>query len=125
MRKNTVKYSKPLAAIYGVVMLELYETRNKHLVAGGENQWTFGQIMALVQIISTFNEMLHFIISLFSRSDEEDGGFGDAAQFEDSGSTNSKPGRARLSFFRRVKKTDEQGNGLELQRARHTQAYSI
>lgn len=46
--------------------------------------------MALVQIISTFNEMLHFIISLSSRSDEEDGGFGDAAQFEDSASTNSK-----------------------------------
>ncbi|KAF8341135.1 hypothetical protein F5887DRAFT_385657 [Amanita rubescens] len=127
LRKNTVKYSKPLAAIYGVVMLELYENRNKHLVAGGEDQWTFGQIMALVQIISTFNEMLHFVISLFSRSDEDDGGFGDAAHFEDSGSTNSTPGRARLHFFRRrgLKDNDEQGNGLELQRARQTQAYSI
>jgi len=97
--------------------------------------------MALVQIISTFNEMLHFVISLFSRSDEDDGGFGDAAQIEDSGSTNCRfsclflqrwcslieAGRARLQFFRRrgVKDIDEQANGLELQRARPTQAYSI
>ena len=43
--------------------------------------------MALVQIISTFNEMLHFVISLFSSSeDEDDGGFGDATQLEDSDS---------------------------------------
>jgi len=69
IQKDMIRFSLPLAAIYGVVMLELYENRNKHLIAGGEDHWTFGQIMALVQIISTFNEVLHFVISLFSRSD--------------------------------------------------------
>ena len=60
------------------------------MVAAGDQQWTFGQIMALVQIISTFNEMLHFVISLFSSSkDAEDGGFGDATELDESDSADA------------------------------------
>lgn len=60
------------------------------MVAAGDDQWTFGQIMALVQIVSTFNEMVHFVISLFSSSkDAEDGGFGDATELEESDSADA------------------------------------
>ncbi|KAF8341134.1 hypothetical protein F5887DRAFT_919124 [Amanita rubescens] len=58
--------AKPLTVVYGVVMLELYEKLNKHLLSSGEQQWTFRQIMALVQIISTVNEVFHFLMSLYA-----------------------------------------------------------
>lgn len=81
--------TSPLLLLVTAFLFSPQENRNKQLVATGEQEWTFGQIMALVQIISTFNEMLHFLISLFSSNkDEEDGGFGDATQFEDSDSAN-------------------------------------
>ncbi|KAF8330677.1 hypothetical protein F5887DRAFT_1178591 [Amanita rubescens] len=62
--------AKPLTVVYGVVMLELYEKLNKHLLSSGEQQWTFGQIMALVQIISTVNEVFHFLMSLYAPRNE-------------------------------------------------------
>ncbi|KAM6490041.1 hypothetical protein JOM56_014620 [Amanita muscaria] len=72
IRKTSIKVSKPLAAIYGVVMLELYEKRNQHLLSSGENDFTFGQIMALVQIISALNEVFHFLLGGCTGEEEEE-----------------------------------------------------
>ncbi|KAK2462573.1 hypothetical protein APHAL10511_005416 [Amanita phalloides] len=69
--ERSLRFAKPLAAIYGVVMLELYEKRNKHLIGSGEQQWTFGQIMALVQIISTFNENGEILARLTPKASRE------------------------------------------------------
>ncbi|KIL56991.1 hypothetical protein M378DRAFT_88472 [Amanita muscaria Koide BX008] len=82
IRKTSIKVSKPLAAIYGVVMLELYEKRNLHLLTSGENDFTFGQIMALVQIISALNEVFHFLLGGCTGEEEEE---------KDDESTTSQP----------------------------------
>jgi hypothetical protein len=58
-----VRFSRLLTAVYGIAMLELYMSRNKHLIAAGEEQWSFGQIMALVQIFGIMNEVVHCVIS--------------------------------------------------------------
>jgi len=53
-----------LSCIYAVVMLELYVKRNKHLeIQDSDETWTFGQIISLVMIASTFNEVLHFLLA--------------------------------------------------------------
>lgn len=44
-------------------MLELYGRRSNDVLAPGEQQWTFGQIMALIQILNTLNESLHCLIT--------------------------------------------------------------
>jgi len=77
VKRTSTKSSKFLAAVYGVVMLELYEKRNQHLLSAGENQWTFGQIFSIIQIISVFNELLHFLLSGCSADEEEEGEPGD------------------------------------------------
>ncbi|KAF8625964.1 hypothetical protein AX17_006689 [Amanita inopinata Kibby_2008] len=59
------------AGIYAVIMLELYVKRNKNLIAEGENQWSFGQIYALIMILATLNEFAHFIIGLGSPEEED------------------------------------------------------
>ncbi|KAF8986307.1 hypothetical protein BDQ17DRAFT_1376230 [Cyathus striatus] len=60
-------WSLPLAAVYDVVMLELYVKRNRHLIASSseEQAWTFGQIITIVMILSTLNELLHFMINSY------------------------------------------------------------
>ncbi|KAF9517230.1 hypothetical protein BS47DRAFT_1390022 [Hydnum rufescens UP504] len=51
-----------LASIYGVTMLELTIHRNKKHVTGDENQWAFGQIVALLITVGSLNEVIHFIL---------------------------------------------------------------
>ena len=48
---------------YTVVLNLPQVRRNKHLITDGEQQWTFGQIMALVQLFGTTNEIVHCLIS--------------------------------------------------------------
>jgi hypothetical protein len=53
-----------------LIHIPFQEKHNKHLLTSGEQQWTFGQIMALVQIISTVNEVFHFLMSLYAPRNE-------------------------------------------------------
>ncbi|KAI0058895.1 hypothetical protein BV25DRAFT_1187017 [Artomyces pyxidatus] len=58
-----------LSAIYATVVLELIVHRNRHVVdESQEEQWTFGQVLALVMIITSLNEVVHFFFGLLSRS---------------------------------------------------------
>ena len=51
-----------LTAVYGVTMLELTIQRNKKNVEAGENQWTFGQIVAMLITVGSLNEVLHYFL---------------------------------------------------------------
>ncbi|KAF8632036.1 hypothetical protein AX15_002081 [Amanita polypyramis BW_CC] len=116
LQEQSMKFGKPLAVIYGVVMLELYVKRNRHLIGDGEQQWTFGQIMALVQIISTANEILHFLMSFCSPGEEEES-YSDeetAAQPPVPSSTDSKS-RQRRQLPWKGKRDTLPEEGLELQ----------
>ncbi len=64
-----VYHKRYLAAVLLIHIL-FQEKFNKHLLTSGEQQWTFGQIMALVQIISTVNEVFHFLMSLYTPRNE-------------------------------------------------------
>ncbi|KAI0320202.1 hypothetical protein OF83DRAFT_1106364 [Amylostereum chailletii] len=55
------------AAIYSTVMLELYVKRNKHLLGPEENDWSFGQVLSMVMILGTLNEVMLYIYSLLTR----------------------------------------------------------
>lgn len=51
--------------------------RNSHLeIQDGDETWTFGQILSLVMIANSFNEVLHFLLvfvpSLFSRPQKDE-----------------------------------------------------
>jgi len=62
------KFSRLLVIIYGVVTLELYVKANHRLLSDSEQDWGFGQILALVQLFGIFNEALHCLMSLCSTS---------------------------------------------------------
>ncbi|PFH45914.1 hypothetical protein AMATHDRAFT_51390 [Amanita thiersii Skay4041] len=53
-----------LSPVYGIANLELYVKANKALLTDGEETLSFGQIFALVMIISIAAEILHFVIAL-------------------------------------------------------------
>ncbi|KAI0067342.1 hypothetical protein BV25DRAFT_1819666 [Artomyces pyxidatus] len=58
-----------LSAIYATIMLELMVHRNKHIVdESQEQQWTFGQVLALVMIVTSLNEVVHFLFAIGFRS---------------------------------------------------------
>jgi hypothetical protein len=115
MKETSKKSSKLLAAVYGVVMLELYEKRNQHLLTAGEDQWTFGQIFSIIQMISVLNEVLHFLLSGCSAEEEEEGEPGDEeqvnaqAQQPDSASIRSQ--KTRLPKFSMPWKRKEDDSG--------------
>lgn len=53
-----------LLSIYSVVNLELVIRRNISIVKEGEDEWGFGQIAAMVVLLSPFNELLHAFLNL-------------------------------------------------------------
>lgn len=57
---------KILTAVYGVATLEIYEKTNLHsgVLAGPEDEWTFGQVFAMVQLVTTLNEAIHCFMSI-------------------------------------------------------------
>jgi len=59
---------KALNGTYGVVMLELYVRRNRHLLGPGEQNWTFGQILALTQIIGMIHDIYNYLVHERSES---------------------------------------------------------
>ncbi|KAM6490040.1 hypothetical protein JOM56_014619 [Amanita muscaria] len=68
---------KILTAVYGVATLEIYEKTNLHsgVLAGPEDEWTFGQVFAMVQLVTTLNEAIHCFMSInWDDSDDEDRG---------------------------------------------------
>ncbi|KAF9555926.1 hypothetical protein CPC08DRAFT_752789 [Agrocybe pediades] len=67
--RSSINLTLPLSAIYGIVMLELYVKRNRHLFQdplelSQETAWSFGQVLSIVMILSTMNELFHFGLSL-------------------------------------------------------------
>lgn len=101
---------KPLAAIYGVVMLELYENRNRHLIKPGEQNWTFGQILALVQLIGILNEMFHCIVNAFSWRNEREGADAESSQHSIS---SERRGWTRIIPWKRVSKNGGKSHGYD------------
>lgn len=98
-----------LPAVYSVVTAELLAKRNT-IVQPGEGAWTFGQILSLVMIISSLNEVLHFILSLFSPRHDSDSDSG-------LGEVEGSPSRGRSSPKRRFlpwARTDK-SNSTQLQ----------
>ncbi|KAF9555925.1 hypothetical protein CPC08DRAFT_711596 [Agrocybe pediades] len=72
----SLNIAAPLSAIYGIVMLELYVKRNRHLFQdplelSQETAWSFGQVLSIVMIISTMNELFHFALNLCMDTDYE------------------------------------------------------
>jgi len=86
---------KILGTVYAISMLELYERRNSHLIKAGEQAWTFGQILAIVQIFRILIEVIHCIMSWFPR-DESGDGDGDG---EDTTSVRTSVGRRPIRLI--------------------------
>ncbi|KXN92323.1 hypothetical protein AN958_08554 [Leucoagaricus sp. SymC.cos] len=70
-----------LSCVYAIVMLELYVKRNRRIQGLSNNEaWTFGQIISLVMIANSFNEVVHFLLVCVpsvvprSRGNEEQNG---------------------------------------------------
>jgi len=40
---------------------------NKHLILPGETDWAFGQVLSLVMIVASLNEVLKFVIARVRR----------------------------------------------------------
>ena len=52
-----------IATVYSITTMELIIRRNKKNVVGDENQWTFGQIVALLVTAGSFTKMFRFILT--------------------------------------------------------------
>ncbi|PFH45969.1 hypothetical protein AMATHDRAFT_88580 [Amanita thiersii Skay4041] len=61
-----------LAPVYGIANLELYVKANKHLLTDGEQTLSFGQIYALVMVISIADELLHYVLAGCGDDDDDD-----------------------------------------------------
>ncbi|KAJ3566785.1 hypothetical protein NP233_g6792 [Leucocoprinus birnbaumii] len=69
-----------ISYIYAIIMLELYIVRNEGIQndenGNSPSAWSFGQVINVVMIASSGNEVIHFLLayasSLFSRSDRDE-----------------------------------------------------
>ena len=61
-RNKTGTLTRILATIYGIIMLERTIASND--VGPGENVWSFGQIIAIIIVIGSVNEVVHYFLNL-------------------------------------------------------------
>ncbi|PFH45968.1 hypothetical protein AMATHDRAFT_8414 [Amanita thiersii Skay4041] len=69
IRFSVTRLAFGLTPVYGIIHLELYVKANKALLTDSEEALSFGQIYALVMIISIGAELLHFILTLCGHGD--------------------------------------------------------
>lgn len=99
-----ISISLLLSAIYSTVMLELTVRRNAaKLLPNGTNiasgvvqvdeSWAFGQVLAVVMIIASVNEVVHFLFDFFARSRRRLAR-GPLSQAREEGAANQTEGRS-------------------------------
>jgi len=105
-----ISISLLLSAIYSTVMLELTVHRNTaKLLPNGTNiasgvvqvekSWVFGQVLAVVMIIASVNEVVHFLFDFFARSRRRLAR-GPLNQAREEGATNQTEGRSATVEYR-------------------------
>jgi len=66
-RSGLVSALLTFLAVLAIVLLESLVHRNKHLILPGEGEWTFGQVLSIVMIVSSLKEVLKLMPYLWKR----------------------------------------------------------